>query len=138
MRKLFAFLLTLMIVASPTVAYAADAPLAADDDTRVFLIAAPVVQVIIALLIPLAVGLLTKYSFPSWLKGVLTIILNGLNALITTAITTDGSAVITQTVLLAWVMNTLISIAIYSGVYKPAGLTSSSPSGKLGPNSGLG
>jgi len=136
MKRLF-LLILMLVMFVPSVAYA-DEPLGVDSDTRVFVIAAPAVQFIVALLIPVAVGLLTKLTFPGWLKGVITILLNAVNALVVTAVTTDGSALISQAVLLAWVMNTLISIATYFAVYKPAGITSSTPDGKLGPNSGLG
>lgn len=117
---------------------AAEAPNLADKDTRVFIVAAPAVQLLVALLIPLAVGLITKYTLPGWIKATLTIILNAVNTLVVTSITADGTALFTQTMLMTWALNTAISIAIYHGLYRPAGLTSSTPNGALSPKTGIG
>jgi small basic protein len=103
-----------------------------------YVIAAPVVMLVISLLIPIVNGLLTKYTLPSSVKAVITIVLNAVAALIVTATQADGTAVFSNTALMTFVFGTTISVMSYLGLYKPVGLTSSKSDGKLGPSTGIG
>jgi hypothetical protein len=121
----------LLLAADDTVSIPGDAP-------APYVIAAPVVMFVISLLIPIVNGLLTKYTFPSSVKAVITIVLNAVAALVVTATQADGTAVISNTALLTFIFGTTISVVSYLGLYKPTGLTSSTPDGKLAPNTGAG
>lgn len=107
-------------------------------DTAAFVISAPVVMFIVSALIPIINGLMTKYTLPSKVKAVITIVLNAVAAAVVTAVTVDGSAVFSNQTLLTFLYGTGISIFSYLGVYVPFNLTSSSPNGKLGPTTGIG
>jgi small basic protein len=118
---------------------------AADDTVSVpgaepsaYVIAAPVTMFVISLLIPILTGLLTKYTLPSSVKAIMTIVLNAAAALVLTAMQADGTAVISNAALLTFIYGTTISVVSYLGLYKPVGLTSSTPDGKLAPTVGVG
>lgn len=95
------------------------------------------VQLIIGLIIPIAVGLLTRYTTAAGVKVLLTMILNAIQTLIVQATVASGVAVISKETFIAWLMALVVSIATYLGVYKPVSLTSSSPEGALFPNKGI-
>lgn len=122
---------TLLLAADDTVSVDGDAP-------GHFVITAPVVMFVVSLLIPIANGLLTKYTLSSGVKAVITIVLNAVAALVLTATQADGTAVISNSTLLTFVFGTIVSVVSYLGLYKPVGLTSSVPDGKLAPRSGVG
>ena len=95
------------------------------------------VQMVLGLLVPIAVGLLTKLSTSSGVKAVLMLILNAVQTLIVQATMADGSAVIDKATFFSWLLATVISVAMYAGVYKPLNVTSSTPDGKLAPTKGV-
>jgi hypothetical protein len=101
-------------------------------------IPALVVSAGVGTLVPILNGLLTKVTLPSAVKGVITIILSAIVALITSATLADGTAVISWLTFLMWFLTTVGAIAAYVNIYKPLNLTSSTPNGKLAPNSGIG
>ena len=103
-----------------------------------FVIAAPVVMTVISLIIPLITGLLTKYTLPGWVKGLITIVLNAIGALIVTSTQADGTAVMSNAALMTCIYGVIVSVVSYVSVYKSAGLTSSTPDAKLAPRAGLG
>lgn len=107
-------------------------------DGAVFIINAPVVTFISALLIPLINGLLTKYTLSSNVKTFITIVLNAVVALFAANARDDGSALFTTSTIASFALATTISLLTYAKVYKPVGLTSSTPDGKLAPQFGLG
>ena len=107
-------------------------------DPDLIVIAAPVLTIIVALVIPLINGLLTKVTLPGAVKGVITILLNAIWAFIATATTAEGTAVFSRTTLYTAVLGSVISVVTYFNIYKPMKLTSSTPEGKLGPNTGIG
>ncbi len=107
-------------------------------DPDLIVIAAPALTIIVALLIPLINGILTKVTLPGAVKGVITIVLNAVWAFIATATTAEGTAVFSRTTLYTAVVGTVISVVTYFNIYKPMNLTSSSSDGKLGPSSGIG
>lgn len=98
---------------------------------------AQTVGVLLSVVIPIVTGLLTKITTSSRVKQVLTIMLNAVTAVITTAVATDGSVYLDQSTIVHFVVGLVISLALYAGIYKPNGFTSSTPDGKLGPNKGL-
>lgn len=108
------------------------------DSKDLVVIAPPIVHLIVALFIPILVGLITKITVPPAVKAVVLLILNALSAFIFTAMATDGSAVFTKEAFANLVLGVAISVAAYFGVYKPLDLTSSSPTGKLGTQLGIG
>lgn len=105
------------------------------------------VSLLISLVIPVVTGFVTKATLSSAWKGVITLVLNGLAAFITASILVDGSAQFTQQAISQWAIGMGVSVAMYTGVYKKAGITSSEfiphvgdapVEGKLGPAKGLG
>lgn len=83
-----------------------------------------VVTFLVSVAIPILVGIVTKASTSSGVKGVLTLVLNAANALIVQATVADGTAVFSKETFVNWFMALVVSIALYKGVYKPAGVTS--------------
>lgn len=80
---------------------------------------ATLVTFIVSLFIPLAVGLITKSTASTTIKQIVLIVLNAINALVTTAVVGDGSAIITKEAATLFVLSLGISIASYLGIYKP-------------------
>lgn len=105
--------------------------------SNLVVIAPSVVGIIISAVIPILVGLITKATLSSGAKAVFMLILNAVNALVTTAVTTDGSAIITRQAFANFVIGVVISVAAYYGVYKPNNVTSDA-GGKLAPTVGIG
>lgn len=105
------------------------------------------VSTLISFIIPVLTGVLTKATLATAWKGVITLVLNGVAAFVTSATLVDGTATITQQAIVQWALGMAISVAMYTGIYKKAGITSSTytPSGtdvavpgKLAPAVGLG
>lgn len=103
-----------------------------------FKISANYVTVLVSVVIPLIVGLMTKYTLPSGVKGLITLVLNAVNALVTSAVTMGSSMVISQATFNTWILGLVVSIGMYLGVYKNLGFTSSLVGGKLFPAKGIG
>jgi len=89
------------------------------------------VSLLISLIIPIVTGLVTKYSTSSGLKGLITLVLNAVQALVVSATVGDGTAVISEETFVVFCVSLAISIATYAGVYKPLNITSSTPAGSL-------
>lgn len=89
-------------------------------------------------LIPLVTGLLTHLALSSRVKELITILLNAIAALLTSLIANGTDAVITGATLTQFVIGLAFSYGAYYGIFKKAGLTSSSPVGKLLPTKGIG
>lgn len=99
-------------------------------DVSTFVIAAPLVTIITALVIPLVNGFLTKATTHTGVKIIGTIVLNTVAALITTGLMADGTSAFSDTTLYTALLGCIISIASYVGVYKPLNYTSNE-GGKL-------
>jgi len=99
---------------------------------------APYATFITGTLIPLLTGLLTHYNLSSKIKLIITGALNLVAAILTSAIVTDTSYIISGHTLVNAVMGFITSEAWYYGVFRKNGLTSSLPEGKLFPDKGLG
>jgi hypothetical protein len=94
------------------------------------------VMTITSLLLPLAVGLVTKLSASSGLKSLVLLVSNAVAALIVQATQADGSAVIEKQTFLLWAVGLAISVATYYGVYKPTGAADTVQN--VAPTKGLG
>lgn len=94
------------------------------------------VSLVISLGIPILVGLLTKSSLGGGAKGLIMVILVAVDALVTQSVVPGGAAVISKETFVLWAQSLAVSVAMYKGLYKPLGV-SSSPGGKL-QNGGLG
>lgn len=106
-------------------------------DPAPFIVIAPAVMSVIALVIPIVNGLLTKYTLHSGVKAVITIVLNAVAALLVTATEGDGTAVISNAMFMTFFYGTAVSVVSYLGLYKPLNLTSSRIDGKLAPDKGV-
>lgn len=123
--------ITLVAILLPTTAFA-------EGETLSEIQLSPLtIQLVIGLVIPLAVGLATRYTTSAGFKVLLTMVLNAVQTLIVQATVASGVAIISKETFIAWLMALVVSIATYLGVYKPVNLTSSSPDGALLPNKGL-
>ena len=92
-----------------------------------------VVTMLVGLIIPIVVGIITKSAARPQVKQVVTIVLAGITALITSSTLADGSAVFSIETLLLAGFTWLVSIASYLGVYRPLNLNDHTL-----PDSGLG
>ncbi len=100
-------------------------------------LSAVTVTFIVSFFIPVLTGLLTKISTSSGVKGLVTLVLNAVNAVVVGNMVADGSVALSKETLVTFFLGLAISVASYAGVYKPLNITSSTPDGKLGPNSGV-
>jgi len=83
------------------------------------------VSLLLSLVIPVVTGFVTKATLSANWKGVTTLLLNGVAAFVTAAILVDGSATFTQQAITQWAIGMGVSVAMYTGIYKKAGITSS-------------
>lgn len=123
-----------VILLLPTTAFAAGTEVNSLERVQ---LSALTVQIIIATIIPLVVGLVTRYTTSSGFKALMMLVLNAVQTLIVQSTMADGQAIIDKSTFIQWVLTLLTSIGLYAGVYKPINLTSSSPDGALLPNKGL-
>lgn len=135
MRKLLAVLIAALVavITIPTIAFAEGS----DATTSSLKLDALTVQVAVGMLIPIVVGLITKFSTSSGVKALAMLILNAVQTLIVTATMADGTAIISKQTFIAWALALVVSVASYAGVYKPLNVTSSTETGKLKPGKGL-
>lgn len=89
------------------------------------------VSLVVALIIPVVTGLVTRHSTSSGVKGLVTLVLNAVQALVVSATLADGTAVISEETFVQFALSLGISVASYAGVYKPLNVTSSTPTGVL-------
>lgn len=118
-------LIAVAILLTPVPTFAAAVtPVTTDSNSlaRVTL-SAVTVQLLVSTVIPLITGILTKA--PSKIKGLVTIVLNVVAAVITTATMADGTAIISEQTLLTAMLGVIVSLAAYAKAWKPLGLTSS-------------
>lgn len=86
-------------------------------------ISALAVTLVISLIIPFVNGLITKAD--SKVKGLVTIVLNAVSALVVTATMADGTAIISKETFITAAIGAVVSVGTYLQVYKPLGVTSS-------------
>lgn len=123
------------VLVLPFAAHAQDVD--ATDTVGEIRLSALAVTLVVALFIPIVTGIVTKASLSSWWKGLITLVLNLVNAAVVGAVVSDGGAVWSEETLIAALIGLAVSVATYAGIYKPAGVTSEA-GGKLAPNTGIG
>lgn len=99
------------------------------------------VSLLISVIIPIVTGIVTKSGLSGTWKGIITLFLSAVTAVVTVGTLGDGSAFISWDALILALMNFAIAVATYLGIYKQGGLTNSvnGPAApKLGPNFGIG
>lgn len=77
------------------------------------------VHVIVGVLLPILVGLVTKAEAPAKVKIVVNMVLSAAGALVVNSVNDLGVAVISWEMFAAWLMQTVVAVASYVGVYKP-------------------
>jgi hypothetical protein len=105
-------------------------------ETFQWVVTEPVVTLLCGTIIPILTGLVTRFEVSSQIKELITIALNAITAMLTTALVGDTAIISGQTII-NFLISLALSYASYYGIYKKVGLTSSSPEGKLLPNKGL-
>lgn len=100
-------------------------PITPDDTLASLRLSASLVAALVGTVLPLINGFLTKLSTHPAVKGVLAIVLSAVNALVTTAVLADGTAVISQQTAIAALLSLVVSVAMYLNLWKPLHLTSS-------------
>lgn len=109
---------------SSTIASAADAT---DPVTREGTVVIPAtgVTMLVAVFIPVLTGLLTRRTTSGFVKGLITLVANGIVAGLTTAQLADGSAVVSWQFFVSWFVGFITSVGLYTGLWSKAGVTSS-------------
>jgi hypothetical protein len=77
------------------------------------------VMIILSVVIPLVLGVLLKPTNPEWVKVLAGGVVAGIATLITEAIRDDGTAVLSQEMLVQFAVQWIGVIATYLGVWKP-------------------
>jgi uncharacterized membrane protein len=122
-----ALLATLLVFALPSTAFAAAGnPVSVPEDSTgtLWVISAWWVTFIVASLVPIATALITRINDSSALKYGLTVVLNGVSALLTTELAEDGAKVLSGQTVMTWVAGIVLSLVAYQG-WKTVGATSS-------------
>lgn len=81
------------------------------------------VQSLLAIVIPLIVGVVTKMAAPAWLKSLAMIVLNGAAGIVTISTQADGTAVLSKATVVTGMLGIAQSVAMYYGLWKPAGVS---------------
>lgn len=127
------FTLAVGVCVAPAIAVAQEAAPPVNVDTTnvsTFVVAAPVMTLIVSFIIPVIVGYFSKATWPGQVKGILDIVLNAVWGLIAAGTLADGTGAFSSAAIYTAVLGCLISLAAYAKVYKPWNLTSN-PGGKL-------
>jgi hypothetical protein len=90
------------------------------------------VTMMVGIFIPLLTGILTKRTTSGFVKGLITLIANGIVSGIATATMGDGTAVISWQFFVTWFVGFITSVGLYTGLWSKAGLTSSDQVVKAG------
>ena len=117
-----ATLIVVTAVLVPTAVFAADTDLE-DSQTDIFDLSPQAVALITGALLPLLVGLVTKSSTSSKLKGALLITLSAVAGVIAQATVDGGGAVFSQETLLAAGIAWVAAVATHFGFWQPTGAT---------------
>lgn len=86
---------------------------------------------IVAFLLPLVVGLVTKSTLSTQIKTVLMLVLTGVATLISQADANAG--LLTVEMVTTWIGTMVVTIASYYGVWKPIGAGNIAPEVGIGP-----
>jgi small basic protein len=144
MKKLIALLMLpfVLLLVTPQLSSAADVLPDTETVNQADTIAsirldAATVTLIISVFIPIVTGLLTKYGLPGWIKTLITLALNAISAAVVAARLADGSAVVSQSVIVSALIAFGLSVVAYESFWVKLNVTSSKPEGKLAPSRGL-
>lgn len=91
------------------------------------------VHVVVAALIPIATGIITKVTASPAVKQIVTLALSYANALVMENVQADGSAIISKEIALYTLVSFAIAVGTYLGVYQ-----SHDTNAKLLPTKGIG
>lgn len=80
---------------------------------------------LVSVLIPPITGFLTGLDTPTWVKSLITLVLNAVAAVVATVIVVDGDAVITKSTVIATFIAYVLSHVVYKDFWKPNLVTSS-------------
>lgn len=125
-----AFLAALCMLMFPSVAAAAVVD--PGDTVASIGLSALSVTLLVSVFIPIVTGIVTKLNTSGQIKGLVTLVLNLINAAVVGAITSDGSSVFSEETIIAALVGMAISVASYLGFYKPVDMNA-----KLGPTKGI-
>lgn len=129
-----AFTITIGVIGSVAHAAADEPPPPAtgtEVDSTLFHIPASTTTYIIAVLIPVVGGVAIRYLKSDNAKVAVGLVLNGLNALITTATTEGGDAILSASLVNNFIISTVVSIAALYGFYKQVKVGDQSIDAKL-------
>lgn len=128
----------LAVVLGATPAWAAGDPVASREGS-VLTVDSTTWSLLQGLAVPLLVGLVTRASATSRVKVLVQLLINALGALFAAFYVLDGVAVLSSSTFVNWMISTVTTIALHYGLWKPIGVTGSSPSvGVLLPDVGIG
>lgn len=91
------------------------------------------VSVILSFIIPVLTSAVSHSDAPAKIKGNIALVLSAAAGLISAAVSSDGTAIISQTAFQAAALAWAIQTAAYNNIYKPRGLNK-----KVLPDVGLG
>jgi len=91
------------------------------------------VTFILSLVLPLVIGLVTKYSASAQVKQIVLLIATGAATLLNANLTDSGYAVLSWNTVALWGISLVATIATYLGIYKPHEVNQ-----KLAPEVGFG
>lgn len=119
-------LTVLWFTAFSAVAYAADTlPVNPTDTLASVRLSAITMTFVVGSIVPLIVGFVTNIRDHAFLKGVLMLLLNAVNAVIAQATLADGSAVFSKSLLVPFIVGAAASVIAYYNAWKPLHATSS-------------
>jgi uncharacterized membrane protein YqaE (UPF0057 family) len=80
---------------------------------------------VVSVLIPPITGFLTGLNTPTWVKSLITLLLNAVAACVATVIVSDSHAVITKSTVISTFVAYVLSHVVYKDFWKPNLITSS-------------
>jgi hypothetical protein len=81
--------------------------------------------VLVSVIIPPITGFLTGLDTPTWMKSLITLLLNALSACLMTVVVVGSDAAISKSTVIATFVSYVVSHVVYKDFWKPALVTSS-------------
>jgi hypothetical protein len=91
----------------------------------VFHVDASMWAVLVSVIIPPITGFLTGLDTPTWMKSLITLLLNALNACLMTVVVVGTDAAISKSVVISTFFGYIVSHVFYKDFWKPKLITSS-------------
>lgn len=125
-------LVALFTLVLGSTAYAQDDTTEVVGDGDVLSVNAFTLSVIVGLIVPLVNGIALKPTVPSWVKGVVNLVLSYVGNVIALSMQEDGSAIFSREVIVTTAFAFAVALATYAGIFKPVGLTNNpaNPTGR--------